>query len=146
MRGNDEKRHVQQRPQQVGAPQWQPCHRKIDNGFKGRVNVERPDSSGVSSLIFALNFGVIELMSVALSQHARGAVKIREIGALQRRRESCTEETGHREYKDQNKNRLSPGVDCRPASCVWRQHAAAVYRRWGRSATGSFYQASSAEA
>ena len=83
-RAGGEKCQAQKRPQQIGVAQRQPRYREIEHRFKGRVDVERAHSSGVAGLILALEFGIVELVSVTLSQHARGAIKIREIGALQR--------------------------------------------------------------
>src|SRR5260370_37008625 len=107
------------------------------------MNVERSDSSGIASLIFALELGVMELMSVALSQHSRGAVKIREIGALKRSREMRTDESGQGEGENEKNKRLHSRDDCQPASCIRGEHAAAVYRRCGRSATANLHQRSS---
>ena len=72
------------------------------------MNVECAHSSGVAGLILALQVGIVELVSMARSQHARGTIKIREIGALQERRGA-----GHgerRERSDEGTN--NEGLGC----------------------------------
>jgi hypothetical protein len=47
------------------------------------VNVESADASGVACLILTLDVSVVELMALAVSEHACGAVEVREVGALE---------------------------------------------------------------
>src|SRR5208283_2819778 len=98
--------------------------------------VERADSSGIASLILTLLRRIIELVSVALCHHARGAIKMREIGALQPAPRSCAHKGGEAGDEDKKKQRLCPGNNSRLASCVATKHADAVYRTSTACATG----------
>jgi hypothetical protein len=64
------------------------------------VDVERADPSGVVGLILALKVGILELVSVACCQQARGAVKIREISALQGRQRAGRGESHQSRHED----------------------------------------------
>jgi hypothetical protein len=123
--------------------QRKPRYREIEHGFKGRMNVERAGSSRVASLTLALKRGIIKLVSVTLGQHARGTVEIREISALQGGRGARANESEQEAHEDKENQCLRPRDDGLPASCVRREHAAAVYRTPGGSATGSLDEGSS---
>ena len=135
-----EKYQVEQAPESVGISQRKPCDGEKNDCLKGRVNIKSADSSGVASLILALEVSIIELVPLARQKQACCAVKIGEIATLQGGIEAHQNDGCHGGNQEKKDDCLSPWRRLRRECLfsVWiGEQQAAVYRTPAGSATSA---------